>query len=385
MKITKYLLMSVACLGMLACNKEKVEVPGTDEGTKSVAISLNGLASTKAPGAIQTAEQIALSNVTIYFTDASGAQIYHFEKLSSSESEKWTALTTTGYIFHKLPSAVEKVTIVGNDRGISAANMTELKKTVMKVSAEQDVKNVTLFGEGAVTPAEGEECPDHSNLYTATVELKPLVARFEIGNIACTDVPSGAITKYSLDVIGLINFNSAITLDGTTVSLPFTLDNILAPGSPAAEGSYIFGEVSDGASNDYTDVKWAWDKITDRTEVADGTDYNPAEGKFVYQFVPNKVNGSQVSGALKPQIKLVLKDITWSTGAANPFDSVVTASFNTSDGKPLVDFEAGKIYTVDYRFDSGNVGPWNPEDVKCVQLVVKVASWEVVPLTPVFE
>ena len=89
------------------------------------------------------------------------------------------------------------------------------------------------------------------------------------------------------------------------------------------------------------------------------------------------------------QIKLVLDNVVWTDGTSNPFNSVVTAKFQKKgEGGAWTDltaFEAGKIYTVDYQFKGENVGPWNPDDVKCVQINVTVASWEIVALKPVFE
>lgn len=387
MKTTKMLLVALAALGMAACSNND-EIPGmNNDGTKSVAIRFEGLsASTKAVGDPQTATAISLANMTVYFTD--GTNILKKEKFTSSSSE-WAKLTTTGHVFHQLPSAVTNVHIVGNSEGrtFTETNLTALKASVVKAAGEQIVTNVTLFGESGLTAADPEEGDEHvDNLYKATVNLKPLVARFEVGNIACTDVPTGKIKKYSLDVIGLINFNSGINLAGTSASGSYTLDNILAPGTtPAVQGKYIFGETSDSENSDYSEVSWAWNKITDATNIITGGDYNPnTNQKFVYQFIPDKVGTADVTSALMPQIKLVLKNIEWADGSANPFNSVVTASFKVGQ-TPLTDFEAGKIYTVDYRFESGNVGPWNPDDVKCVQIDVKVAEWQVVALTPVFE
>lgn len=387
--------MAAASLALFACSNDE-DVPGLNgEGTKSVALKLDGLSSgtsTKAvddPHAGDADHTIGLSNMTIYFADATG-NIQRKESFTTSSSE-WTELTTTGHIFHTLPISVTQVQIVGNatGKGLDETNITALKASVVKASKEQTFTNVTLFGEDTAfetpdDPITDSEHPE-ATVLKASVELKPLVARFEIGNIACTDVPSGKIKKYSLNVIGLINFNSGITLNGTTASGSYTLDNILAPGSTATSGKYIFGETTDSENTDYSEVSWAWNKITDATGITTSAEYNPeTTKKFAYQFIPDKVGTTDVTSALMPQIKLVLKNIEWADGSANPFNSIVTASFKVGE-TPLTDFEAGKIYTVDYKFTSGNVGPWNPDDVQCVQLNVTVASWEVVALTPVFE
>lgn len=375
MKTAKMFLVALAALSMAACSNND-EIPGmNNDGTKSVALRLDGLATstTRAVGDAQSAGQIALSNLTVYFTD--GTNILAKESLSTSNTTEWGELTTTGYVFHQLPSTVTQVQIVGNSasKTITETNVTALKGSVLKAAGEQTFTNVTLFGEDTslTESAEGDEHVE--KIYTATVDLKPLVARFEIGNIACTDLGTGPVKQFDLSVIGLMDFNSGVTLTGTA-SGEYTLDNVLEPGSQTTEGKVIFGEADDEAG-------WAWDKISGAT-ITTTTAWNPGESgdkKFVYQFIPNKLTDGSMA-----QVKLVLDNVVWTDGTNNPFNSVVTAKFQ-KDGVDLTEFEAGKIYTVDYQFKGENVGPWNPDDVKCVQINVTVASWEVVALTPVFE
>lgn len=383
MKTTKMFLVALAALGMAACSNND-EIPGmNNDGTKSVAIRFEGLsASTKAVDNPQKAGQIALSNVTVYFTD--GMNILAKKSLSTANTTEWAELTGAGHVFHQLPSAVSQIQIVGNSTGktIAEGTVAALKGSVLKAAGEQEFTNVTLFGEDTKLDPLSDDDHGVDNVYTATVELKPLVARFEIGNIACTDLGTGPVKQFDLSVIGLMDFNSGVTLDGKIASGEYTLINILAPKSPAAEGKYIFGETTDDAGNNYSDVSWAWDKITGATNITDATPWNPGESgdkKFVYQFIPNKLADGKMA-----QVKLVIDNVKWTDGTNNPFNSVVTAKFQ-KDGEDLTAFEAGKIYTVDYQFKGENVGPWNPDDVKCVQINVTVANWEVVALTPVFE
>lgn len=378
MKTTKLFLIGLAALSLTACNNNE-EIPNLDNGgTKSVALRFEGLGtSTKAVGNQMSAGKVNLANMTVYFTD--GVNILSKKHLTSSDTE-WTELTTTGYVFHELPATVSAVQIVGNSEGktLSEGTVTSLKSSVIKASGEQDFNDVVLFGEDmTLEDGAGDEHVD--KVLMAEVNIKPLVARFEIGNIACTDLGTGPVSKFDLNVIGLMNFNSGVTLDGQTASGEYTLANILAPKSPATEGKYIFGETTDDAGNNYSDVSWAWDKITGAT-ITTTDDWNPGENqKFVYQFIPNKLANNSMA-----QIKLVLDNVVWTDGTNNPFNSIVTAKFQ-KDGQDLTEFEAGKIYTVDYRFKGENIGPWNPDDVTCVQINVNVANWEVVALTPVFE
>lgn len=78
MKTAKMFLVALAALSMAACSNND-EIPGVEnDGTKSVALRLDGLASsTRAVGDAQSAGKIALSNLTVYFTD--GANIFSKE------------------------------------------------------------------------------------------------------------------------------------------------------------------------------------------------------------------------------------------------------------------------------------------------------------------
>lgn len=374
MKTAKMFLVALAALSMAACSNND-EIPGmNNDGTKSVALRLDGLATstTRAVGDAQSAGQIALYNLTVYFTD--GTNILAKESLSTSNTTEWGELTTTGHVFHQLPSTVTQVQIVGNSTGktITETSVTALKSSILKAAGEQTFTNVTLFGEDISLEGPTNETEHGNVLYTAAVNLAPLVARFEIGNIACTDIGEGPVKQFDLSVIGLMDFNSAVTLTGTA-SGEYTLDNVLEPGSEEEEGKVIFGEAD-------AEAGWAWDKIVGATNIIDATPWNPETNKkFVYQFIPNKLADGSMA-----QVKLVLDNVVWTDGTNNPFNSVVTAKFQ-KDGQDLTAFEAGKIYKVDYQFKGENVGPWNPDDVKCVQINVTVASWEVVALTPVFE
>lgn len=378
MKTAKMFLVTLAALSMAACSNND-EMPGmNNDGTKSVSLRLDGLAtSSRAIGDAQKAGQIALSNLTVYFTD--GTNILAKKSLSTANTAEWDELTGEGHVFHQLPSAVSQIQIVGNSTGktITEGTVAALKASVLKAAGEQEFTNVTLFGEDTSLESQAPQVSDDhtDDVLKAEVPLSPLVARFEIGNIACTDLGTGPVKQFDLSVIGLMDFNSGVTLAGTASGTEYTLDNVLEPGSQAVQGKVIFGEADENAG-------WAWDKISGATNITSSTPWNPGESgdkKFVYQFIPNKITGNKMA-----QVKLVLDNVKWTDGTNNPFNSVVTAKFQ-KDGVDLTAFQAGKIYTVDYQFRGENVGPWNPDDVKCVQINVTVANWEVVALTPVFE
>lgn len=400
MKTTRMFLVALAALGMAACSNND-EIPGmNNDGTKSMYLKFEGLSSetsSRAIEAAQTAGAIAFTNIRVYFANAAGV-IQKTENLDNT-SDDWSTIGTTGHIFHNIPNSVEQVYVVGNakDKDIpsvtdKSTNISVVKNQALQVASEQTFGNVILFGEDTqITPAKGISDPEegHDYLYEADVTLAPFVSRFEVKGIQCEDLTGSKYKKIVLEAIGLMDYNNKFTLGGAA-SEEMTITNVLEPGSIATKGSYIFGETTDEQNGAYTNYSWAWDKITSTnsslTTLTKNDDIcNPNENKyFVYQFSPKQITGNK-----NVQIKLALDAYTDET-TKDPFGAVVTAKFQKQgeDGKlvDLASFETGKIYRIDsYKFKVENVKPWNPDEEICVNVVVKVKSWEIIPLTPVFE
>lgn len=392
MKLSKYFMMAAASLALFACSNDE-DIPGLNgEGTKSVYLKFEGLSTgttTRTTGVAKSGGAIGFDNITVYFTNASGV-IKETQTLDSKVSD-WSKLSTTGHLFHGIPNTVEKVYVVGNaeGKGLTGSNISDIKAQSLQVANEQDFEDVILFGaDESIEPVTDGSVTDTEHpggyLFKAEVTLAPFVSRFEIAGIQCENL-TDKYSKITLEAIGLMDYNNKFTVGGTA-SEEMTIANILEPGSTAEPGKYIFGEVSDSESNDYTNYKWAWDKISGVDLTENTTVHYPSTGedRYVYQFCPLQIG--QEGSKKNVQIKLAVDAFLKGTNAKDPFGAVVTASFNKTDGKPLEAFQAGKIYKIDsYKFKVENVKPWNPDEEICVNVVVKVQNWEVVALTPVFE
>lgn len=414
MKTTKSLFLAFASLGLFACsNEDVITEQGADNGqTQSMFVRLEGLSDgSRGIGGSETGQDgntVGLSNITVLFTD--GNKVVQVEKLSSTdEGSGWAELITTGHIFHGITTKATQVCIVGNAEGKSYAaslakdeTVSKVKDLLSKLSEEQTFTNVTLFGEDTQLAPSADTDPDGNKLLEAEVPLNPLISRIEIGNIGCEDLGSGThkFSKMELQSIGLMDYNNNVALGGGTTGLvAMTLGesgNLLEPGSTPVEGKWIFGETTDSENGEYTDYKWAWDKFATGAVLDQSADrYNPTygepaatEGKFVYHFNPAKINGNKLMN-----VKLVTKAYIKNDQQQEvlfPYGSVVTARFQKeNEDEPgtwvdLVEFEAGKIYTLDYVFKEENVGPWDPSETTCVKINVNVAKWDVVALKPVF-
>ncbi len=407
MKLFSYLLVACAGLGLFACNTENDPVIENGDGvTKSVSLKLNGISgslNTKAvepgtTGATGATENIILQDLKIIFfdKDATGGPIYRTETFSATANPtEWAELTGAGdgHVFHNLDPMVDKVIVIGNWQGgknFTWTNVDAIKTSVLLAAEENQLVGsstttkgyVTLWGEAVLAAADPtftdtSHGPDANvSKWEAPVHIAPLVARMEIGNIQCTDlnVPPALYSSFDLAGIGLIDISLSNSINGpsgtpvgpglsTRLVVP---TNILEPGSTADEPNqkYVFGTGS---------IAWAFNGFADVHFDSAGDIYNPdTDKKFVYNFFPDPAGF--------PNIKLVLNDVTTVGGGLSGFNYVVTARF-TEATVPL----AGYIYKVDFKFLEEHIGPWDPDDFKCVIVDVTVEPWHIMTLTPEFE
>lgn len=414
MKISKSLFLAFAGLGLFACSNEDVTTGVDNSGNNSIVIKLDGLTASRSVGDPVNDDNsdnkvaTTLNDVAIVLSD--GSTIYGVETLKNVAEEgqdktNWTQLTTSGsgYIIHEVSSHVREVHVIGNyaenaelkswvettQTTPTSSNVSQMKAKVVQANTQQDFTKVTLFGEDVALTTAGSDTagdPNHDveegttthTMLQAEVNLKHLVSRIEIGNIQCEDL--GTMYKQlTLKYIGLLNYYNQIHLDGTTPEVAMTLDNVLEPTDANNSPEEEYYSWSNSTTNAL--YAWAWDKIEASAEIDNkGTQWNPTlaegTGKFVYQFIPDKVSGKNFN------VKLYLDAVENNDGGAVSAFHTVTAKF---EGGSAISEEPGKIYKVDFKFGEENIGPWNPSEVICVKVTVSVEDWTIQTVTPTFE
>lgn len=416
MKLFSYLLVACAGLGLFACNTENDPVIENGDGvTKSVSLKLNGISGSLNTKAIEpgttAAGKIVLKDLKIVFYDktATDGPIYRIEEFDPTDAAKWTALTGTGdgYVFHNLDTKVNAVLVVGNwkneGKTFTWTNVTSIKSSVLLAANENkavsdfssppvsSTKNyVTLWGSADLVndPAPVFNDTDHGSTahiskWKASVDIKPLVSRFEIGDIQCIDL-GNIYSKFDLKGIGLIDMSLTNTIAQSEIPgvLPprLVINTHIVESSPGT-GQYLFGDPNNA-------ISWAYNSISPLVNISSSaTKYNPdgttaapnGTKKFVYNFFPDPTGF--------PNIKLVLDNVMLKTGPESSFDYVVTANFKDGRTTPAsaINPTAGKIYTINLAFKEENIGPWDPDKFKCVIVDVNVADWEIIPLVPEFK
>lgn len=360
-------MLGLAGLAFAACSNDD-EVSNFDNGEKqSVVIKIGNEATSRTlgdsqaglggqAGNLEDGTAIKLSNVTIFY--AQGTNIVKSVKLSSTDTEKWDALTNAGYVEHNLPSAVNQVYIAGNYAGdlSKVATKGALEATVVQASKQQDVNNIVLYGvDESLENAGAADNLGHEKVLKAVIELKPLISRIEIKGIQCEDL-GNQFSSIELKAIGLMNVSQEVTLGGTAGD-DLTLTNVNEPGQTGKD--FTFG------SADF----WAWDQITGVT-LNQATDTYPTDQQvYGYNFIAKNEQDLQV------KLYLAAKK----GDAVTPLNNTITANFGEKK------FEPGMIYQVTLKFKEENIGPWDPSQTQCIQVNVTVQKWEVETLTPQYQ
>lgn len=390
MKVKSFLLTALAAsMVLVACDKNESDLNApTDKSLKSVTIQLpniNQTVDTRATGKGMKKGQIALKDFKVFFLNASGAcindQVPTTEELGDGLTQPKLYFTgddvaqhtgsgkTTTY--HFLPAAVTKVVVVGN---CGNAEYTAINKDYNVLNDGDSGEGITsdtekhphypLYGESNLTLKSGKDDQNHNNVYTATVQLAPRVARFEIFGFEYTKETNAQFTFQSVELnkIALANYAKTYNLQtgvaGTKTTAPTETEKVWgwidAAQSPWANSltNYTLSQ------NDK--------KYVDKNTITDDTDGSKYTGDMITFGVTPSTKAFD-----NPELLLSFYGVKDS----NKTPLYLHGKFTTSEP-----FQAGKIYRVLFPVKDGS---WDQPE-RCVELSVTVAEWSIVVVTPEF-
>ena len=385
MKVKSLLLMAFAALmTFVACDKNESDLSAPAENSlKSVTLRLPNIKNavkTRATGDAMAEGQIALNNFKVFFLDASGAEVTVptnlGENLTQPElyfdgadvaSHVGTGNATT---YHLLPAATAKVVVVGNCGDVPYAELDQDTYIVLNDGdADVDADGnehpyYPLYGESGLTPKNGADDAQHNNVYTATVNLEPRIARFEIFGFGYADATAEAFESVELNKIALSNYYTNYNLvsgaaKGTVVNCP-------------TESTAIWDWIQ-GAASPWANAFAANFTIANNTrKFANGgemaADYN-VNAPVATDLTDIITFGVMPSAAQANNPELMLSFYGVNGTAKTPL--YLRATFNNAEA-----FEAGKIYRVFFPIQD-----WDQPE-RCVELTVTVMDWSVEVITP---
>ncbi len=431
MKLKNLFLAALAgSMVFASCTSEETVAP-VDKKLKSVKVTLPNLQmdGTRAVGTgIAASSKAILKDYKIFFLDAQGtivpvpdvndeknptavAETDGVEQETYFSSDDVTANGKT-VTYHFLPSRVAKVAVVGNlgDEANYTASFTNLNAFLAKTfDVQNDNYSTTTTTDATLTNNETSKNPyyvlfgidedltrnqtghlPHLNVYDASVNLAPAVARLEIVGFGYGIKADGDGLKYttvSLDKIALANYYDQYKFNTTETNGPANVGDLNIPSTGIKEEN-AFQLIETAAA------PWA-DKLP-----AASTDGNAVltltttDGTHVYKFA-NGIDGTSetVFGSATTSLDNI---ITYSivnnsapqllislTGQKTGVEAVPHYLWvnKFKDGDSVVSkFEAGKIYRTVIDFEDVNL----QDPLKCIELQVIVHDWTVVPVTPEF-
>lgn len=377
MKLRSLVLLAALGFGLTACNNDGDDLL-KDEESKSVTISLaNVLPQSKGTGTKIPEEnkKVTLNDYYVVFTD--GTNLYGGYDLTpegkKDKVEKYYNATTLSKTFHFVNGAANQAIVIGNVGGEEGAlkkqldgcsTLAALKALVCQMGEEQDEKDLTLYGTGNFVKKGSADDAQHTNVYTAAINVKPLIARIEVTGFKYAKVDPQTDAKYSkilLNKIAIDKYYPAVQLDGT-YSGELSFYDVPATGN----SQNFFESLTPGWTNDaFTGVV---ELEPDQPKLA-GAILGEGKDAYVYHVA---------AGATIPYILLQMQGVPAAGGDNVPLH--IVAKGLLKEGTSVNELEAGKVYRLSFEFDDNDLS----QPAKCVEVTVTVADWVVEVVTPQF-
>lgn len=350
--------MMLAMVAMVATSCSKDDTPRVSGPQKSVKFSLENVISTRSWDAMVPSTQIALNDCQVFFVGGDGA-LYTAKDIDgvNDAQQYFTSAPSESVTFHFLPSAVQKVVVVGNyGSEINPANLNAIKTLATEASAQQQDENLLVYGEATLVA--DPSAADHGNNYTAEVSVKPLVSRIEVGGFVCdfSDVP--LYDQVDITMLALNNYYGTATIGGSLSDYTST----------AITNSSAYPFFNSTTAPAYS------------KDVIDGVSLTPASPYS--DFASDNYLVYHTFAGHIPQ--LVVRVTGIKGGEASPLYLATSAFY---DGATKIEnFEAGKVYRM--KFNGENRFAFDDTDLnqpeKCVTVTIEAAEWVIVNVTPEF-
>ena len=348
----KKFFMALAAVAMVATSCVQGDDDFAVKGPqKSVQFSLANVISTRGVDAsIQNATKVNLNNYQVFFVGSDGTLYSGKDVNGGAVPHYFETAPTAVQTFHFLPAAVAKVVVVGNygSKITTATKLDDIKAIATTWKDQQNNENLLVYGEAELEKAADD---DHANTYKADVNVKPLVARIEIGGFVCGFSDTPAYDEVKVTMVALNNYHANATVGGAVSNLKNETIN--------TNTAYPFFNAT--APENSKDV------VSDvvLTKTAPSHNFN-TDSYLVYHTFAGTV----------PQLVVRV------TGVKGSVESPLYLATNgfKENSVSVTEFKPGTIYRMNFAFADTALA--QPE--KCVVVSIEVAEWVVVNVTPEF-
>ncbi len=390
MKLTKLMLSAfAAAVALVACNKVETDVP-ENTNLKSVKLSLENVIMTKglAGDKIEAGDAVMVNNFKIILTDASYSQEYTAKADATGTTDATFYFTDETfaagpkeYNFHYVDHKVTKVIAVAN---MGDVTLQDIKNFTEEIADQQDQKNLVLWADAALE-ATGEthtvEGTDkYTEVYEASVSLKPAISRFEVDGFVINFSTTPKFNKIEVTDIAFDHYYPTMafsTADGMFKAVA-TGTHVKNPTDYASQAD-VFGWLNNTATTGWYIDRFATDAVVMVPDDPATTDVfeNRADtpDALAYHFFAGDVVPTMV-------IKLLAD--------GNPAYVYTSDFISKQTNTAITEIKGGVIYRMSAAGEVDQTGGSVPipDDLdpiqRCLDIIVDVEDWVVELVTPEF-
>ncbi len=414
--IRKMIFATVLVAILSSCSKEEPVENILSSGGKNVVLSVKQEAFTRGiTDRKGTAEYAVLGSGKIYFLDGANTSIFQ-RRLTAGEvsilaNSKTTASSGNTVTITGVPSVSQYMYFMGNIKTDAGQAFPAVEGST---SADARLRLDRLQGNAENVPMSGLS-PAFTlvsgNTYNASVELVPIVARVEIGQVTCQDKTVGNpvntdITGYKLSGVYLNNVNEYVRLDATpylnapvnianqsgwnsdwasyftsNVNFPYYAGGSIAPPTGWTANAYV-----DYCTPQSSGLIFYPDETNGATTTIPTTTPHKS---WAYQVCPSAAlpSGQTTPAADIPHIILKLTDVTYQNNqeGATTLYVVVTKYKDAATNANILEFKRGNVYRIDNLVFTQAQAVNKPYDGNItVTCTVTVKPWTINSIAPVW-
>lgn len=391
MKLTRLMLSAfAAAVVLVACNKVETDVP-ENTNLKSVNLSLENVIMTKglAGDKIEAGDAVMVNNFKIILTDASYSQEYTAKADAAGTTDATFYFTDETfaagpkeYNFHYVDHKVTKVIAVAN---MGDVTLQDIKNFTEEIADQQDQKNLVLWADAALEATgethtvEGTE--KYTEVYEASVSLKPAISRFEVDGFVINFSTTPKFNKIEVTDIAFDHYYPTMafsTADGMFKAVA-TGTHIKNTTDYASQAD-VFGWLNNTAT-----IGWYVDRFTG-TDIPTMVPDDPATTDVFENRAdtPDALAYHFFAGDVVPT--MVIKLLADGNPAYVYTSDFISKQTNTA----ITEIKGGVIYRMSAAGEVDHTGGSVPipDDLdpiqRCLDIIVDVEDWVVELVTPEF-
>lgn len=409
----KILFAAIIAGAMFACNKQDDATTDPGEVKYENTVMLNVTQGVSAKGVTnQTGnpEYAVIGSAKIYFIDASSNYVSQRELTAAEINTLANTSTTAGgntVTINGVPSTATTLYFLANIKTTDGSSFPIVDGTT---TTDARLRIDRLQGEAIHVPMAGQSNTfvGSGTSFTASVDIKPLVSRLEIGEVTCQNASGTAatvdsdITEYKLAGVFINNVRQSVLLSGdpylvgSSINIQdqtgwantgwdnmFTSINTVFPyypaGTPSAPIDWVANAMATYCAPTAAGLSFYPNLATGATITAPTGTPLPVWG---YQVCPSTtVSGSTPADV--PHIILRLTNVKYVNDNFEPSVKYVTITKYVEGSTPVTEFKRGHVYRItNLTFDFTKATPKPYDKNITVTATVSVIPWEIHNINP---